>query len=334
MTAPVAPIRAASLPTRLALLAFAGLLAGPALRAEIAPEQLTWANEYGVPSHVGMAGRAQYWLVVDREGDRGMKAFWEMAGRVHDKLLSDLRVVTVAVAINRGFEPKKESDRDGNRWLHAEDPGGDLLRVLAGDATAVSVLVDGDGRVVEITRGADEPLYKRLDALIQAAQPQVPVSDLPKDSKALSEALRAGDLKLADKAARKSADAPVAFKALSERLKELAQADAGRVSDLTQNSPTRFVAWLRLGRLCAERPALASDATVAAALKTGRTDAEIKRENGGWAAFQDYLATMRKTPPKKQADYQKAAIAGIIEHHGGTYAAELATLIKAAAKLE
>lgn len=300
--------------------------------------QVQWSDETpGQPSTAGLAGRWQLIIVVDweeAEGKTGRTTYKDFANKLYKDQTSEQRFIPIAIGVNGTLD--RRGDTEPNVILKGGSQPG-LLRALAGDANGALVLVAPDGRVQRIQRqsGDINPIRSKLEKDLSSATPLLSApASFPATCKAALELLRLGDVGGAVGVARKrlGPDGALLIKSLQEQANVLIEADTARVSAATSTAGERFIARERLKGLLEEFPGLPAAAAATAALKA-KPSADLLAEAKAWAALQDYLAQMGKLSAKKSVAVQQQMIPGIIAAFPGTYAAELATMIKAAARL-
>jgi hypothetical protein len=289
------------------------------------------------PTTAGLAGRWQVILVVDweeGEGKTGRGTYWNFAGNYYRNQTGEQRFIPIAIAVN-GM-PDNRGETEPNVILKGGAQAG-LLRALAGDANGALVVVAPDGRVQRLQRrsGDINEVREKLEKELGSATPLVSApASFPPSCKPALELLRVGDVPAALALARKKLgpDGAQLTKALQEQANTLIEADTTRFASPASSASDRFIARERLKGLLEEFPGSPAAAAAATALKA-KPDKELQTEVQAWAVLQDYFTQMNKTSPKKSALLQQQLIPGIIAKFPGTYAADVAALIKAAAKL-
>lgn len=332
---------------RAALLALSVLVLGAsALAGASAPSapfglipfgQVQWDEETpNRPDTAGLAGRWQVILVVNREkgeGRTGRDTFSAFAYDYYQNEPLDQRFIPIAIGVD-GPLANRHANQPNVVLKGSGQPG--LLRALAGDADAALVVVAPDGRVRRLQRhaGGIGDIRHKLEKELGLATPLAGTGTHPAARAPALELLRVADVDGALGFIRKKlgSDGIQLAKELQAQADALIAADAARFSAPTTTPVDRFIAGERLKGLLMEFPALPAAPAALAALRAGPKP-ELQAEARAWAALQDYLAQMGKAPAKRATPLQQQLIPALIAAFPGTYAAEIAGMIKTAARI-
>jgi REP element-mobilizing transposase RayT len=112
------------------------------------------------------------------------------------------------------------------------------------------------------------------------------------------------------------------------------ESDTKVLEDPAANAPTRMIAYLRLNSLLDEFPNVPAHAAAAKAIRQVRSDKQVGAELAAWGTLQDYLHALKRIQPKKVPEMQMQWLPMINAKYAGTYAAEIATMIKHASRLD
>jgi len=300
--------------------------------------QVQWDGDTpGMPTTGGLAGRWQVIAVVDceeGEGKTGRGTMSNFIGNFAKNQTSEQRFIPILIGVN-GNLARRDEGVENVILKGSVSPG--LLTSLAGDGSGALILVAPSGRVTRLQRhsGDTNEVRTKLEKDLPAATPLVPVpAAVPLSCKAALQLLRVGDVAGALNLARKKLgpDGAALIKSMSEQANALVEADTAVFAALTSAASDRFIARERLKGLLVEFPGLPAGAAARDALKV-KPDKDLLAEQAAWARLQDYFMQMAKLSPKKAAAFQQQSIPAIIAGCPGTYAAELAGMIKAAARL-
>jgi len=299
---------------------------------------LQWSNDTpNPPTTAGLIGRWQVILVVDieeGEGKTGKGTSDSFGWNYVKNQATDQRFIPFLITVNG--QPGGRGESDPNSILKAGGPVG-MVRAFAGDASGVLIVVAPDGRIQRLQRHSGDigGIRGEMEKQITSATPLViaPAS-FPLSCKPALELLRLGNVPGALALARKKLgpDGAQLSKGLQDQANVLIEAETTRFASPAGTPSERFIARERLKGMLEEFPTVPAAAAAVTALKA-KPDKELQNETMAWAMLQDYLLQMAKTPAKKSAMLQQQAIPAIIAKFPGTYGAEVATMIKVAAKL-
>jgi hypothetical protein len=321
-----------------ALLMLSLLAAGvPAMAGEGVPfETLSWTSDSAAPTETGLARRVQAYFLINMDEEAGKGLYWNLRGGFGQKYEHNYRIACQLIGCNGDVPIKNENETE--TWCKAVDQSGALVRTFAGDATAALVVVDATGRIVQISRlgTSNDQERKSIEALFPAAQPLIDNDGLfPLACKGALKWLKLGDVKHAIKDLQKlGPNGTDLLKAITEQASRLIGDDAKLLADDSATASTRFIALQRVTRLMGEFPGTPAEPAAAKAIRASRSDKPLATEAAAWAMLQEYLQAMKKTPAKKVADLQRQWLPMITAKAGGTYAAEVATMIRRAARLD
>jgi hypothetical protein len=333
-------------PVLLALLLGAATLVRAAPLAAAAPPapfhvlplgQVQWSGETPAPpSASGLAGRWQAIIVVDwDDGDakRGQHTWNSYGWNFSENITTEQRVIPIAIAVN-GSLPARGEGQPNVVLKGSADAG--LLRALVGDSKGAYILVAPDGLVKRLMRHTGDCGSLRTDLqadLALAAPLAADVAGLPAACTPALEMLRVGDVPGALALARKKlgADGASLVGSLQERANAMIIADTTLIGASTTSPAERMLARERLKGLVGDFPSAPAGAAALALLKT-RPDAGVQAEMAAWARLQDYFAQMAKASPKKGPALQASLLSALIAACPGTYAADIAGMIKVAAR--
>ncbi len=312
------------------------LLAG-SLPAVVPLEGIQWASDSAKPSETGIAHRAQVYFLVDHTEEAGRGKYWGLRDFSRDtKLANKFEVLNFLVVVGGTIEPSRE-DEAKEYWCKGVSSNHGLVRAFGGDATAVIVLVDGHGRVTSISRLGDPNQEKKaIEALYPSASPLVAdASQFPLSCKVPLEWLRVGDTARAMKSLSKAgADAPKFAKLVTDRVNEFVEMDTKRLNDPATMAADKMIVLKRLNGIMAEFPQTPAASAATQAIKKSKDDKQLANEQQAYAMLMAYIEVMRKTSAKKTKETQLQWIPGITAKFGGTYAAEIATMIRKASRLD
>jgi hypothetical protein len=305
------------------------------------PATIAWHGDKGAPQGAGLIGRALAIVVVDwdrSDGATGQNTFWSLrwwwtaGGRA-----IDFRQGGMMLSVG-GNLPHQDEDKP-ERFLKGEDNSGGLLRALGGDATAVVLLVNPEGRVTQLFRCTDANSFRnQFDQLVPKEDRGLVVNDssYPVACRPAFDLLKSAEVKGAlTLCTRKlGADGVALAKDIAARADVLITGELALLGDASVPASQRFIARGRIDDLLAAFPGSSKAGQVAKVVKGLKGDKAYAAEEAGWAALQDYLTQAGKAQPKKLAQLQQQQLNGISTRHAGTYAAELAGLIRTTARVE
>ncbi len=299
-------------------------------------DTLSWTADTATPTELGLARRVQVYLLLSMDQEAAKGLYWGLRGQFGQKYEHNFQVACQLIGSNGDVPIKNETETE--TWCKAADQSGSLVRAFAGDAYAALMVVDATGRIVQISRLSSNTDMERkaIEALFPAAQPLIDNDGLfPLSCKTALAALKQGDVKRALKECQKLGPNGAALgKAISEQASRLIDSDAKQIADNAASVSSRMIALLRVNHLLAEFPGTPAEAAAGKAIKGSRTDKPLANEMAAWGMLQEYLVAMRKTPAKKTTEVQMQWLPMITGKFGGTYAAEVATMIKRAARLD
>ena len=320
----------------LALLTFV-LLSGYA--GESVPfDTLSWTADSASPTEAGITHRVQIYFLVNLEDPAGMNLYWALRGGYGQSYPTSYSAQVFLIG-SKGTVPTRSDNDVPDYWDKAYDNAGALLPAFAGvDATGALVLVDGSGKIVQISRlGANaDSERKAIEGLFKDTQPLVDNEGLfPLSLKNAIKWLRLGDVNHALKESQKlGADGMTMVKTVSEQSNRMIESDTKVLEDPAANAPTRMIAYLRLNSLLDEFPNVPAHAAAAKAIRQVRSDKQVGAELAAWGTLQDYLHALKRIQPKKVPEMQMQWLPMINAKYAGTYAAEIATMIKHASRLD
>jgi len=200
-----------------------------------------------------------------------------------------------------------------------------------------TLTVDGNGRVTNISRLGDPNLERKgIEALYPTAKPLVAdASQFPLTCKVPLEGLRLGDTNRAMKGlAKAGADAPTFVKLMTDRVNELVEMDIKLLNDQATMAADKMIAIKRLNSVLREFPQSPAASAAVLAIKKAKNDKQLANEQQAYAMLMSYIDAMKKVSAKKAKETQMQWIPGIAAKFGGTYAAEIATMIRKASRLD
>lgn len=306
------------------------------LPAVVPLEGLSWSSDSCAPSAAGMAARVQVYMIVDFSEQSGRDLYGGLQWNARSKYARNYGMMMIFIASGGDVPQKGEKDAD-EWWVKAADQTGGLVRAFVGDALAAIVTVDGSGKVASISRLGDiAPHWKGIEALFPTAHPLVDNEGLfPLSAKKALRWLKLGDTKNALKETKKMGpDGPTMSKLLAEQANHLVESDAKTISDGATSASARMFAVQRVGRVMEEFPGCPAASAATAAIKQIKGDKPMANEQAAWDMLQEYLRVARKTPVKKIKELQLGWLTGITSKFGGTHAAEVATMIRAASRVD
>jgi len=305
------------------------------------PSSISWHGDHAAPVGAGFVGRAIAIVVVDwqrAEGGAigpGQQTYWHLRWSWTEKGMNG-RYGAMALSVV-GSLPRQDQDRI-EKFAKGQDNSGGLLRALGGDASAVVMLVNDEGRVTRIARCFNEEsfsaqftaLVPKEDLSLFKDEGQYPVACKP-----VFALLAVGDIKgaLAMCSKKLGADGMALAKDITTQAGVVCDRELARFADPSLSAAQRFIAQGRLTDVLAVFPNTAKAGEMAKVAKSLKGDKTYAAEVAGWAAFQDYLAQMGKVQPKKAVELQKQLLKAIETKYPDTYAAELVGMIRSAAQL-
>ncbi|MBA3698536.1 MAG: hypothetical protein H0W78_06770 [Planctomycetes bacterium] len=305
--------------------------------AAVPLETVQWTPDSAKPTEAGMARRVQVYFLVDYTEQVGRDKYWGLRDMARDpKIASKFEYLHFLVAVGGAIEQPKEGDPVEN-WCKGVSNNSGLVRAFGGDATAVIVLVDGNGRITNISRLGDPNKEKKdIEALASTAKPLVAdPSQFPLSCKVPLADLRVGDINRSMKNLKKAGnDAPVFVKLLTDRVNEMVELDVALLNDPATMAADKMIALNRLNGILAEFPKVPAASAAVLAIKKTKDDKQLANEQTAYAMLTSYIEAMKKVSAKKAKDVQLQWIPGITAKFGGTYAAEVATMIRKASRLD
>ncbi len=315
------------------------LLALTATGAESVPfDTISWAADSGSPTAAGLARRVQVYFLVNFEDPVGMGLYWNIRGGYGQRYPTSYNVQCILIG-SRGQLPTRNETDPPEYWDKGFDSAGELLPAFAGgDASAALVVVDGSGKITMISRlgGNADAERKGIEALFKDTQPLIDNEGMfPLSLKNAIKWLRIGDINRAMKEGQKlGGDGMTMVKTIGEQSNRLIETDTKVLNDPASPVATRLVAYLRLGSLLDEFPNAPAHVNAAKALKGVKSDKQLSTELEGWGMLQEYYKSMKRIQAKKVPEVQQQWLPMITAKFGGTYAAEIATMIKHASRLD
>jgi hypothetical protein len=323
-------------PMRTALLILL-LVVATRVEAVVPLDTVQWASDSARPTAAGIARRVQAYYLVDFTAEAGRNMYWNLRESVRDTKLSGNHNVIHFLLVTGGSIEQTPEGEATEYWCKGVSGNHGLVRAFGGDARAVIVLVDGTGRVTSITRLGDANQEKKgIEALYKTATPLVEdASQFPLGCKASLQWLRLGDVNHAIKDLKKAgADGPAFVKLVTERANVLVEMDTKILVDPSTMPSDRLIALQRLNGLLQDFPGVPSAAAAGVAIKKSKDDKQLAAEQTAYGMLMEYLNIMRKTAAKKTPEVQMQWIPGLTAKFGGTYAAEIATMIRRASRLD
>lgn len=311
-------------------------LAG-SMSAAVPLETVQWFSDSAKPTEAGIARRAQVYFLVDFTDNVGRDKYWGLRDMVKDtKIANKFEIMHFLVTTNGTPEPPRDGD-PAEFWCKGSSTNHGLVRAFGGDATAVIVLVDGNGRVTSVSRLGDPNLERKaIDALAPTAKPLVAdASQFPLSCKVPLADLRVGDVNRAMKNLKKAGnDAPLFIKVVTDRVNAMVEMDVALLNDPATMAADKMLAIKRVNGLLAEFPKVPAASAATLAIKKTKDDKQLANEQAAYAMLMSYFEAMKKVPTKKAKETQLQWIPGITAKFGGTYAAEVATMIRKASRLD
>jgi len=306
------------------------------LSAAVPLDSVQWTSESAKPTEAGMARRAQVYFLVDFTEEAGRQKYWSVRELVRDAKIAS-RFDTLHFLVVIGGTPETFREGEAEYWCKGVSNNNGLIRAFGGDSIAVIVLVDGTGRVTSVSRlGDPNQERKGIDALASSAKPLVnDAGQFPLSCKALLADLRLGDVNRAMKNLKKAGpDAPTFVKIVSDRVNEMVEQDVALLNDPASMAADKMIALKRMNSMLAEFPKVPAASAAALAIKKTKDDKQLANEQAAYAMLMEYFNAMKKVSAKKAKEVQLQWIPGITAKFGGTYAAEVATMIRKASRLD
>ena len=321
-----------------ALLATGLLAAAHPLSAEGVPiDTLAWSSDIAAtPSPAGMAGRVQVWFLVDLEEESGKQIYWSLRGKTQKTYDTKYQILHVFVGANG--DPPQKAESEAEWWAKARDQSSSLVRAFAGDSLGAVVIVDGKGRITRVARlsSNNDAEWKTGDSLYPTALPLVDDESMfPIGCKKALKWIKLGDIKKATKEIPKlGPDGPAMAKGLTDGANKMIEADAQIIAGGSSSASQRMLAIERVQAVMAEFPGSKAAKGAMDAIKQVSKDKALQNEQAAYAMLQDYYRAMRKISVKKVKGVQMEWLPAITAKYGGTYAAEVATMIRTASRLD
>jgi hypothetical protein len=315
------------------------LLALSAAGAESVPfDTISWAADSGSPTPAGIARRVQVYFLINFEDPVGMGLYWNVRGAYGQRYPTSYTVQVFLIG-SRGQLPTRNDTDPPEYWDKGFDSGSGLVQAFAGgDASAALVVVDGNGKITTISRlgGSADAERKGIEALFKETQPLIDNEGMfPLSLKSAIKWLRIGDLNRAMKESQKlGGDGMTMVKTIGEQSNRLIETDTKVLNDPAAPVATRLISYLRLGSLLDEFPSTPAHTNAAKALKAVKGDKQLNTELEGWGMLQEYYKSMKRIQAKKAIEVQQQWLPMITAKYSGTYAAEIATMIKHASRLD
>jgi hypothetical protein len=309
------------------------------LSAVVPLDTVKWANDSAVPSVVGIAHRVQAYFLLDFTEDAGRNKYVGVRELCRDtELATTFEALHILVVSNGQIDPPTESDKEKKEfWCKGVSSNRGLVHAFGGNTDSVVVLVDGSGRVSKISRTVN-PFEQRdpIRKLYNTARPMVSdLSQFPLSCKIPLESLCLGDIGRATKLLHKAgSDAPIIVKMITDQANHFIEMDTALLTNPATMAADRMIAVKRLNGILAEFPKSTSAPAAKAALKKAKDDKQIAKEQQAYDILMQYFVAMERVPTKRIKDVQREWIPMITAKFGGTYAAEIATMIRQASLLD
>ena len=307
------------------------------LSAVVPLETVKWASDSAVPSEVGIAHRVQAYFLLDFTEDAGRNKY----GGVRDfareqKLATTFEVLHILVVANGQINPPAEGDKK-EFWCKGVTSNKGLVHAFGGNTDSVIVLVDGNGRVSKISR-MENPFDQRdsIQKQYKTAKPMVSdLSQFPLSCKIPLENLCLGDIVRTTKSLNKAgADAQLIVKMITDQANHFIEMDTTLLTNPATTAADRMIAVKRLNGILTDFSKSAAAPAAKAALKKTKDDKPLAKEQQAYDVLMQYFAAMDKVPAKKIKEVQREWIPLITAKYGGTYAAEIATMIRQTSLLD
>jgi hypothetical protein len=301
-------------------------------------DTLSWTADSATPSEAGISHRAQVYFLVNLEDTAGTQLYWSLRGGYGQRYPTSYTAQVFLIG-SKGSMPTRADTDVPDYWDKAYDNAGALLPAFAGgDATGAMVLVDGSGKIVQISRlGANADAERKvIEALFKDTQPLVDNEGaFPLSVKNSIKWLRLGDVNRAMKESQKlGADGMTVAKVVAEQSNRMIETDTKVLEDIAASAPVRMISLLRLGSLLEEFPNAPAHVAAAKAIKMTKGDKQVTNELTAWGALQEYYHSLKRIQAKKVPEIQMQWLPMITAKYSGTYAAEIATMIKHASRLD
>ncbi len=323
---------------RFVLITLCAIAALPAAQINVVPlDAVQWNNDSAVPTTSGIARRGQVYYLADFADEAGRKMYGGLRNSVRDKKLANkYDLIHILLAPGNTIEQRKEEDPI-EYWCKGMPQNGGLVRAFVGDFVGALVIIDGSGRVTHISRLTNpQANEKQIKDAPKYAAPLVENSTLfPLSCAEQLEWLRLGDTNRALKEIRKAGqDAPTFVKLVIERINALIEMDTALITDMTKSPSERLIALNRLKGLVQENPSAPAAKEAIKSIKSTKDDKDLATEQAAFGVLLEYFNVMRKTSAKNTAMVQAQWLGGINHKFPGSYAAEIATMIKTASQLQ
>jgi hypothetical protein len=296
-----------------------------------------WTADSAKPTEAGIARRAQVYLLSDFSDEAARGKYWGLRELARDtKIANKFEVLHFLIVTGQNPEPYREGEAT-EYWCKGVSNNSGLVRSFVGDYHSAIVLVDGTGRITSISRlGDPNAERKAIDALMPSAKPLVSdPSQFPLSCKVPLADLRLGDVNRAMKNLKKAGnDAPAFVKLVTEGANALVERDVAALNDAATMAADKMLALKRLNSVLAEFPKVPAASAAATAIKKTKDDKQLANEQAAYAMLTGYFEAMKKVSAKKAKETQLQWIPGITAKFGGTYAAEIATMIRKASRLD
>ncbi len=304
--------------------------------AAVPLETVQWAPDSAKPTEAGIARRAQVYFLVDHSEEAGRNKYWGIRNLATEaKIANKFETLHFLIVSGGTIEPTREGEPE--YWCKGTTSNNGLIRAFAGDSTAAIVLVDGNGRVTSVSRlGNPDTERKAIDALASTAKPLVAdPSQFPLSCKVPLADLRVGDVNRAMKNLKKAGpDATMFVKLVTDRVNVMVEMDVALLNDPATMAADKMIAIKRVNSLLAEFPKVPAASAATLAIKKTKDDKQLANEQAAYAMLMSYFDAMKKVSAKKAKEVQLQWIPGITAKFGGTYAAEIATMIRKASRLD
>jgi hypothetical protein len=199
-------------------------------------DTLSWTADSATPTEAGISHRAQVYFFVNLEDQAGTNLYWALRGGYGQKYPTSYAAQVFLIG-SKGNVPTRADTDVPDFWDKAYDNAGALLPAFAGgDATGALVLVDGSGKIVQISRlGANaDAERKTIEAVFKDTQPLVDnEGQFPLSLKNAIKWLRLGDVNRAIKESQKlGADGMTMAKVVSEQSNRMIESDTKVLEDI------------------------------------------------------------------------------------------------------
>ena len=319
------------------LLALALLMCTAAsVSAAVPLDTVKWAADSAKPTEGGIARRAQVYFLVDHNEEAGRNKYGGIRNLATEaKIANKFEILHFLIVSGGTIEPTREGEPE--YWCKGVTSNNGLVRAFVGDYVAAIVMVDGNGRITNISRlGNPDTERKAIDALASTAKPLVTdPSQFPLTCKVPLADLRVGDVNRAMKNLKMAGpDAAIFMKLVTDRVNVMVEMDVTLLNDPATMAADKMIAIKRLNALLADFPKLPAASAATLAIKKTKDDKQLAKEQAAYAMLMGYFDAMKKVSAKKAKENQLQWIPGITAKFGGTYAAEIATMIRKASLLD